>query len=264
MSVKLYEVLGFAGVSKAGETKHIWQCALVLQSVIMMINIWLPLEGFLYVKDYISWLSVVIMTWIFWGVFVLFSLGLILLVKKKGHYLWTNWLNFLNILVAFPIFWLFGVNYETAYIWQMIVLILMSLPWMVMVFQALSAQRTGAILLVFLVFTVLGAFILGFVDMGIGDPWTGIWWAFQTITTLGYGDVVPETYLGQVFAIIFMICGILFLALLSASITYYLLRNKMMGGTTPKKALDYDFDEMNERLKNIEKALLDKNKKSQS
>ncbi len=258
--IKGYEFLGIAGVGKHNEDKTIWHIALVLQSIIMIINIWLPLEGFLYVKAYIPWLAVVIMTWVFWGIFLLFSIVMTLLVKRKVHYIWTNWLNWLNILVAFPIFWLFGINYTSAYVWQMIVLILMSLPWMVMAFQALSAQRIGAIVVVFLVFTVLGAFILGFVDMGIGDPWTGIWWAFQTITTLGYGDVVPETYLGQVFAIIFMVCGILFLALLSASITYYLLRNKMIGGSTPKKVLDQDFKELNDRLKNIEKALLSKDK----
>ena len=35
----------------------------------------------------------------------------------------------------------------------------------------------------------------------------GMWWAAVTITTVGYGDLVPETYLGKMFAMISMLIG---------------------------------------------------------
>ncbi len=35
-----------------------------------------------------------------------------------------------------------------------------------------------------------------------------IWWAFVTVTTVGYGDVYPVTTLGRFIAIILMITGI--------------------------------------------------------
>ena len=40
-----------------------------------------------------------------------------------------------------------------------------------------------------------------------------LWWAIETVTTTGYGDIVPQTPLGRVLAGIVMICGILVLAL---------------------------------------------------
>jgi voltage-gated potassium channel len=35
----------------------------------------------------------------------------------------------------------------------------------------------------------------------------GMYWAIVTLTTVGYGDISPQTPLGQIFASIVMICG---------------------------------------------------------
>ena len=40
-----------------------------------------------------------------------------------------------------------------------------------------------------------------------------LWWAIETLTTVGYGDVVPVTTLGKVLAAILAICGIAMFAL---------------------------------------------------
>ena len=35
----------------------------------------------------------------------------------------------------------------------------------------------------------------------------GLWWAVATLTTVGYGDVVPETTGGKLFTFVILICG---------------------------------------------------------
>jgi voltage-gated potassium channel len=45
------------------------------------------------------------------------------------------------------------------------------------------------------------------------------WWAVQTVTTVGYGDVVPESREGQLVATVLMIAAIASLSLLTASIS---------------------------------------------
>jgi voltage-gated potassium channel len=49
--------------------------------------------------------------------------------------------------------------------------------------------------------------------------WLGIWWAIQTVTTVGYGDVVPQQTAGKVMASILMIGGLSLLAVVTATIT---------------------------------------------
>src|SRR5207245_7438020 len=45
------------------------------------------------------------------------------------------------------------------------------------------------------------------------------WWAIQTVTTVGYGDVVPHETAGKVVASILMVGGLAFLSIVTALIT---------------------------------------------
>jgi voltage-gated potassium channel len=49
--------------------------------------------------------------------------------------------------------------------------------------------------------------------------WTGMWFALQTVTTVGYGDVAPKDVAGKIVASLIMLEGIAFLAIVTAAIT---------------------------------------------
>jgi voltage-gated potassium channel len=49
--------------------------------------------------------------------------------------------------------------------------------------------------------------------------WVGMWWAIQTVTTVGYGDVTPKDPNGRIVATFVMLEGIAFLSIVTASIT---------------------------------------------
>jgi voltage-gated potassium channel len=49
--------------------------------------------------------------------------------------------------------------------------------------------------------------------------WVGMWWALQTVTTVGYGDVTPKEPSGRLIASVVMLEGIAFLAIITAAIT---------------------------------------------
>ena len=58
----------------------------------------------------------------------------------------------------------------------------------------------------------------------------GMWWAVTTMTTVGYGDIAPGTTGGRVLAIVVMVLGIGFMAILTANIAaWFVERDKEAG-----------------------------------
>ena len=52
----------------------------------------------------------------------------------------------------------------------------------------------------------------------------GLWWAFTTITTVGYGDKYPVTGEGRILAVFLMILGISLLGVLTATIAAWFVK----------------------------------------
>lgn len=49
--------------------------------------------------------------------------------------------------------------------------------------------------------------------------WLAFWWAIQTVTTVGYGDVVPKQTSGKFFAAILMLGGLSIISIITATVT---------------------------------------------
>ncbi len=60
---------------------------------------------------------------------------------------------------------------------------------------------------------IVAAITVYFAESGVQGSnvksfWDALWWAFATVTTVGYGDVVPQSSLGKVVGVLTMIVGI--------------------------------------------------------
>eukprot|EP00794_Sanderia_malayensis_P000298 gene298-924_t len=49
--------------------------------------------------------------------------------------------------------------------------------------------------------------------------WEGFWWAFVTMTTVGYGDRSPKSILARMFCIFWILCGIILISLFTGLVT---------------------------------------------
>lgn len=83
------------------------------------------------------------------------------------------------------------------------------------VLQHLTARRAEAafsfIVLVMLVSMGAGSLLILNLESETGNittPEEAIWWAFVTVTTVGYGDYYPVTTWGRVVAALLSVCGI--------------------------------------------------------
>ena len=84
---------------------------------------------------------------------------------------------------------------------------------------------------------------------------SGLWWAVQTVTTVGYGDDVPKTVAGQLLAALVMLLGIGFLTVITAAITSTFVSRARQTLSDPAKPTAEELREINERLERIEAAL---------
>ena len=50
-----------------------------------------------------------------------------------------------------------------------------------------------------------------------------LWWAFATVSTVGYGDVVPVTAVGRAIAIVLIITGVFFFVVFGATLATVIL-----------------------------------------
>ena len=85
----------------------------------------------------------------------------------------------------------------------------------------LSVRRAMAVIVAAtLVSVMVGGLLITLVDREeFPDLGTGLWWALQTVTTVGYGDVTPDSTAGQLVGALFMLEAIAFVTIVTAVIT---------------------------------------------
>ena len=84
---------------------------------------------------------------------------------------------------------------------------------------------------------------------------SGLWWAVQTVTTVGYGDNVPTNVTGQLLAALVMLLGIGFLTVITAAITSTFVSRPRRDSSAADTPAAEQLQQMNERLERIEAAL---------
>jgi voltage-gated potassium channel Kch len=85
----------------------------------------------------------------------------------------------------------------------------------------LSVRKAMAVIVTAtLVSVIIGGALITVLDPEeFPDFGTGLWWALQTVTTVGYGDVTPENTVGRLVGAVFMLEAIAFVAIVTAAIT---------------------------------------------
>jgi voltage-gated potassium channel Kch len=118
--------------------------------------------------------------------------------------------------------------------------------------------------------------VLGGILIRIAEPkqfnsvWLGLWWALQTVTTVGYGDVVPQSPFGRMVGAVVMLTSIAFVSIITAVITssfvaraqreldedHHLVGPQRTGEPDERGDLAQRLDEIANRLDRIEEALI--------
>jgi voltage-gated potassium channel len=99
----------------------------------------------------------------------------------------------------------------------------------------------------------IGVVVFGVVERLV-DPgtfpnvWLGMWWAIQTVTTVGYGDVVPGSTAGKVIASFLMLGGLSLFAVVTGAITSAFVAQRQKDMQGEGDPVTHKLDEVTTRL----------------
>lgn len=144
--------------------------------------------------------------------------------KDKKEFFRRNWLD---LLASFPVALLIlPFLSSTLYTYNAIVLVrILRLILLLKVLSRfaerfLEATSLDKFIAIFIVVILGSALVLYDLDPSITNVFDAIWFVFQTITTVGYGDVIPTSPLGKFMALILLVAGVLMFSIVTASFAY--------------------------------------------
>jgi voltage-gated potassium channel len=87
----------------------------------------------------------------------------------------------------------------------------------------------GLVYSLLLAVTILGLGGVGFwlIDPEIHSLADGLWLAFTTAATVGYGDLVPSTHASRLFSVVVVLLGLAVLSLVTASLSAIFMENEV-------------------------------------
>jgi voltage-gated potassium channel len=168
--------------------------------------------------------------WLIWAVFAAEMAFVLAVASRRRAALRAHWLDAALVVVTVPAY---GRLFSQLRLVRLVRLLRFARV-VVVVARALQAERRltsrsvfrlASIATVFLVF-IAGA-VQATVDSGdFKSFWDGVWWAVVTVTTVGYGDIVPHTVSGRLVAMLLMVAGIGFISVLTATIASFFVKEE--------------------------------------
>ena len=191
----------------------------------------------LLILDVLLILGAVLFKWIdnYWQFILLFDtvLCIILIIQfvmkyrraeNKRLFFTSHWLDlFASLPIALLIL---PVLSSTLYAYNAIVLVrLLRILLLFKIFSKavkkfLDATYLDKFIAIFIVIVLASTLILYFCDPNFGSLFDAIWFIFQTISTVGYGDIIPTSPIGQVIGLLLLIVGVLMFSIITASFAY--------------------------------------------
>jgi voltage-gated potassium channel len=156
--------------------------------------------------------------WMTWLVFVMDYLIRLFLAEDRRHYLVRHWIDLL--IVALPLL--------------RPLRLLRLVPLISVLNRRASSLLRGRVA----IYVAVGSSLVGFVaalavlsaergrpNSNIENIGDAVWWAAETMTTVGYGDKYPVTALGRTIAVGLMVCGIALLGTVTATLASWLVEH---------------------------------------
>jgi voltage-gated potassium channel len=92
--------------------------------------------------------------------------------------------------------------------------------------QLTLRKAVGLIVGVATTLALIAAVLVRLLDPAIGTFPDALWWAVSTVTTVGYGDVIPESGAGRIIATALMLTGLGLIPLITSVVVSILVSQR--------------------------------------
>jgi voltage-gated potassium channel len=154
------------------------------------------------------------LNWATWATFAAEVIVMLCLVERRGPWIRAHLIDVLVVVLTPPFA---PAIWQAGRIFRLVRLLRLVRIFSLRRLLSLEGMRYAALIAAGTV--VVGGAVFASVEKQQHlTTWDGVWWAITTVTTVGYGDVVPKTDAGRIIAMAIMMIGIGFVALLTAFI----------------------------------------------
>lgn len=215
--------------------------------------IWILVDWYLVTKGSRSPLISFTTDWVIWLCFISELTILTALVDNRRRYLKQNWMSILIVVAGLPVLW--GVETFYAGILRTLRLALM-LGIFIRISQdarlLLSRHHLGTTLAISFVILLISGFLISGIDPAFESPLEGIWWAWVTVSTVGYGDIVPSTTEGRIFGSLLILMGVGLFSMLTASFSALFIEQDEREMVAKEERNIRRIEQLEKRLEKIE------------
>ena len=181
--------------------------------------------------------------WLTWALFAADFAVRVVLAERRGRYVLKHWLDVL--IIALPL------------------LRPLRLLRLVTLLKVLNRRATSGLRGRVAVYVAGGSALLAFcgalavlsVERGHGGTIDGIgdalWWAVETMTTVGYGDRYPVTGQGRLVAVALMLSGIALLGVVTATFATWIVEHVSAAEEEESRGMQQQLDDLQAQLDEV-------------
>jgi voltage-gated potassium channel len=143
------------------------------------------------------------------------------LTAAKDRKAWLK-KNYFDLIAVIPLDAIFQLA-RFVRLFRIVRLLLISRRFLSPFFSILRTNGLDKVIAVTFISLLFSAIPIRIFEPTIETYMDAVWWTIVTTTTVGYGDISPETLIGRVIAVYLMIVGIGLVGMITGSIATYFI-----------------------------------------
>ena len=227
-SQRVFPILGIGLVSamerqRAKQLNNVVSCLYIVLSIILLLEqsanlSSMKLHYFQLVSDWLVWVTL----------FFCYAL-MLYVVEDTRRFIVQNWLLPIILFVGVGLLARDNIVYYFFSEYRSLLAIIVFLPALNFLVRFFIDGRLWTTLAAALAIVIFFGLMVASIDPGIKSAEDGVWWALATVSTVGYGDVVPSSLWGRLIGGVLVVVGLGLFVVITANFLSIMLRNEKHG-----------------------------------